>query len=107
MIPFDTLLGVKLDTAVAGLIGGIVSISFLPNLTPMKAALTIITGAASAGYLTPLVQAYFELEGHFENAFAFLIGFMGMNVLAGLFKLSERFRAKPESMIKGLEDDDG
>lgn len=102
-------LGIKADATIAGLIGGVISLSFLRDLTPFKAFLAILTGSACAAYLTPLVVVYFRLGESGEHAAAFLTGLLGMNILAGLFKLSERFRNEPIKTIKNLKglDDDG
>lgn len=109
--PVETYLGIKLSAVLAGLIGGIVSLSFIRNLTPLKAFLATLTGAASAAYMTPLIVNGLELGADFEHAIAFLTGLLGMNVLAGIFKVSERFQEKPLETLRDIKDlkgpDDG
>lgn len=107
--PVETYIGIKLSAVLAGLIGGIVSLSFINNLTLLKAIFAILTGAASAAYITPLIVSGFDLGHELGNAVAFLTGFLGMNVLAGVFKLSDRFQQKPLDTlrdIKNLKDPD-
>ncbi|MCH2165925.1 MAG: hypothetical protein MK098_14960 [Marinovum sp.] len=101
--PVETYLGIKLSAVLAGLIGGIVSLSFIRNLTPLKAVFATLTGAASAAYITPLIVNGFELGHELEHAVAFLTGLLGMNILAGIFKLSERFQQKPLETLRDIQ----
>lgn len=109
--PVEAFIGVKISAVVAGVIGGIVSLSFIQNLTPWKAFIAIVTGAASAAYLTPLVVTWFSFGAEVEHAVAFFSGLLGMNLLAGFFKLSERFRERPLDTIRDVKNlkgrDDG
>lgn len=92
----EQIIGAKLSAIIAGFVGGVVSLAMIRDLTPKVAVTTVIGGTACAAYLTPLIVAYFELGGsELENALAFLTGVCGMNGVAGVFKLSERFRANP------------
>jgi hypothetical protein len=105
----ENFLGVKLTALVAGFVGGIVSLAMIRDLTPKIAVTTVIGGTACAAYLTPLIIEYFNLaESNLENALAFLTGVCGMNGVAGVFKISERFRANPsiEALKKGLKNDE-
>lgn len=101
--PFETYLGIKVGTLIAGLIGAIVSLSFIPNLTWPKAIIAIFTGAASAGYVTPLVIGALEVGPDYEHAVAFLVGLLGMNVLAGVFKMAERFKNSPVEFLRNVK----
>lgn len=102
--PVETWLGVNLSAVLAGLVGGIVSLSFIRNLTPLKALLATITGAASAAYMTPLIVNGMNLSADVEHPIAFLTGLLGMNILAGLFKVSERFQQKPLETLRDIKD---
>jgi small basic protein len=101
--PLETYVGIKLSAVLAGLIGGIVSLSFIRNLTPLKAVFATLTGAASAAYTTPLIVSGFDFGHELENAIAFLTGLLGMNVLAGIFKISERFQQKPLETLRDIK----
>lgn len=101
--PIEALMGVKGSAVLAGLVGGIVSLSFMRDLTPVKAVLATLSGAASAAYLTPLVVHYLDVEAPAEHAVAFLAGLIGMNILAGVFKLSERFKQRPLDTIRDVQ----
>jgi uncharacterized membrane protein YeaQ/YmgE (transglycosylase-associated protein family) len=89
-------LEIKVSTTVAGLIGGILALSMMPKLTFRKAVTAVIGGAACAAYATPLAVYFFSIENrNLENALAFVMGVVGMNVLGGIFTLSERWRRAP------------
>ena len=103
-------LGLKLATVVAGFVGGVVSLSMIRDLTVLGAIGTVLGGTACAAYLTPIALHYTGLAGSLEHALAFFLGVCGMNGVAGVFKVSERFRTKPvETVIqlkKGKLNDD-
>ncbi len=95
-------IGIRISVLTAGLIGGVISLSLTSNLTPARALTTVIAGAASAAYLTPIAVAYFELGEGAENALAFLLGVSGMNALAGFFRMSENFAKSPLSTLRSF-----
>lgn len=101
--PVETYLSIKVSAVVAGVIGGVISLSFIRDLTLLKAFFAILTGAASAGYITPLIVNGFDLALELEHAVAFLNGFLAMNVLAGIFKVTERFREKPLETLRDIK----
>lgn len=105
----ESVLGVKVTALIAGFVGGIVSLAMIRDLTPKIAVTTVIGGTACAAYLTPLIVEYLNLGGsNLENALAFLTGVCGMNGVAGVFKISQRFRNNPsiEALKKGVQNDE-
>lgn len=100
-------LGLKIGSVVAGFVGGVVSLSMLRDLTPMRAMGTVIGGTACAAYLTPIALEYTGLSGASEHALAFFLGVCGMNGVAGVFKISERFRVKPLDTIGAIKRGEG
>ena len=92
--------GIKLGLALAGLAGGVVSLSYIKPLTKWQAFLAVFTGAVSAAYITPLIVNYFNLSSTGEHGAAFLIGLVAMNLIPGIIKLSDRFKTNPEDFIK-------
>ncbi|WP_150526835.1 peptidase M48 [Roseibium sediminis] len=95
--------GVKLSAVVAGLVGAVVSLGYMRELTPGRAFLYILTGTACAAYGTPLVVKWLAVSGATENGVAFLTGVVGMNILAGVFKVSERFKREPVKTFHALK----
>ena len=103
----EQIIGAKFSAIIAGFVGGVVSLAMIRDLTPKVAVTTVIGGTACAAYLTPLIVAYFDLGGsELENALAFLTGVCGMKGVAGVFKLSERFRVNPslDALKRGKDD---
>lgn len=92
--------GIKLGLALAGLAGGVVSLSYIKPLTKWQAFLAVFTGAVSAAYITPLIVNYFSLSSSGEHGAAFLTGLVAMNLIPGIIKLSDRFKTNPEDFIK-------
>lgn len=107
-------LGIAYDQAVAGTIGGVVSLAFLRELTPLKVWLAIFTGFACAAYLTSPTTRLFaaavekflvpvKIAREDTLAFAFVLGLLGMGLVAGVIKLAERFGADPLDLIRRLK----
>ena len=92
--------GIKLGLAVAGLAGGVVSLSYVKPLSKWQAFLAVFTGAVCSAYLTPLAIAYFSLTPAGEHGAAFLIGLTAMNIVPGFVRLSEKFKNSPEDFRK-------
>lgn len=101
--------GLRAGLVIAGFVGSIVSLTFVRGLTPLGAIGAILIGVASAVYLTPVAVEGFDLSRNAENGLAFGLGLFGMNLVGGVFRLSERFRAKPletlNSIRRGHDDD--
>lgn len=95
------VLGVKYSALVAGFAGGIVSLSYLRELTRVQMFMAVIAGTATSGYLTPLAQHWVAMPVEAENAVAFLLGLTAMNVVPGFLRLSEMFRRDPRSFFGG------
>lgn len=97
--PEGQVLGVKFATIIAGFIGGVVSLSFVKNLTKQQAIVAVLTGAGTANYLTPGVLYYLPIPHSLENLAAFVIGLTAMNLIPGLLKLSAIFKKNPERFV--------
>lgn len=94
--PFEVVAGLKFATLIAGFAGGVVSLSFVAQLTRTQAVAAVITGALSAAYLTPVLTHYYSIPVALENGIGFFIGLTAMNLLPGVIALSERWRKDPK-----------
>lgn len=104
MNEFLISIGVKASSLIAGLSGGIISLTYEDKITPYRAAMLIITGGICASYLTPIVIDWANkiatVGDHAENGGAFIIGLLSMKIVGGLLKLGEKFKRNPEKFIK-------
>lgn len=104
------ILGVKYATVVAGFAGGVASLIWLKELTKAQMLLAVFTGAASAGYMTPVAIPLLaraigaEATPALENSAAFLVGLCSMNIIPGVMRLSEIFRRDPAGAIRGRDE---
>lgn len=94
-------LGMKTSVMVAGFAGGVVSLSYLRELTCLQMVMAVLAGTVTSGYLTPLAQHWITMPTEAENAVAFLLGLTAMNIVPGFLKLSEIFRRDPRSFFGG------
>lgn len=99
-MPDVSLAGIKAVTAVAGFIGAVASLSAIKPLTRTQAVLAVLTGAAVAGYLTPVAAHYADLNEELQNGVAFVLGLTSMHIVPGLLRLGEMFRNDPMSFFR-------
>ena len=96
--PVSSAIGVKFASLVAGFAGGVVSLAFLRNLTRAQAAMSVIVGALSAAYLTPVAIVYIGWTNRpeLQNGMAFVIGLTAMNVIPALKAGAARWLLKSQ-----------
>jgi hypothetical protein len=70
--------GIHIGLIMAGLSGAFLSISVNSNLTPWQKLVVVLSGSATANYLTPLVLKYVNLGDSTQYGLAFLVGFSGL-----------------------------
>jgi len=92
---FDQM-GLRLSVVVAGTLGAIATLGMIPKEVGLSGRIVIVVGgAACANYFGPAIAEYFTLGQNMAGATSFIVGAAGMNILGGLFKLSQRFRDRP------------
>lgn len=76
--------GIDLGLALAGFFGAILTSQREQKSLPAMVA-SLLGGAASANYVTPLVLKLANLDGHeFGYAIAFLLGFLGLRAVESI-----------------------
>lgn len=93
--------GLKFSVILAGFLGGVLSLSFVRELSKSQMVIAVCTGTVTTHYLTPLALHYTGLTLDLESGVAFLIGIMAMNIIPGFIRLSELFKADPRQFIPG------
>ena len=78
--------GIDIGLAIAGLFGSILMSSRQSARNLPAAIASLVGGAASANYVTPLVlkMAHLEGEPQFGYAIAFLLGFCGLRAVESI-----------------------
>lgn len=78
--------GIDLGLAIAGLFGSILMSSKQAGQNLGRTVLSLIGGAASANYVTPLILKIAHLDGEpqYGYAAAFLLGFCGLRAVENL-----------------------
>lgn len=95
-------LGLKKMAMIGGLIGAIVSLRFFPEITTWPGrATTLLSGWACAAYVTPLVGALLDVAEKHEGGVAFLLGVLGMAVIANVIKALPEWMAALKGRIGG------
>lgn len=87
--------GIDLLAFKAGLVGGLLSLSYEKKRTPWQAGVSILSGAVLAGYLGPVATEYFSLSEGGASGASFLIGLLAMRIIPGLFELAGRIARNP------------
>lgn len=87
-------LGIKLSVLVAGLIGGIVSLTYETRLSFSRALLLIVGGASTAAYLHPLMAHYLSLDNQFSSGVGFVLGLVSMKIINFIMANAEKILEK-------------
>lgn len=81
--------GINIMQSVAGLFGALLFLGKEGAKNLKQTFLSLITGVASANYLTPVVVEMMSIENSsYSNGVAFLLGYVG---LKGVEKISAKF----------------
>lgn len=78
IIAFLDDIGVSIALIIAGVFGGILSLSNKKELNGWEKTLVIVSGGAIANYLTPLIFSYIDINENTKYGFAFLLGYSGL-----------------------------
>ena len=73
--------GINTLLLLAGLAGGVVSLSYIKPLNKIQACTAVLSGALMANYLTPLALWWAKIPQEFELGAGFLIGLTGMHLV--------------------------
>jgi len=71
--------------ALAGLIGSVLSLSFIEDMGKRQRCTSVVAGIIMAHYLSPLIANLFH-EGDYEPTVGFLVGLFGMSICASIFR---------------------
>jgi fructose-specific phosphotransferase system IIC component len=96
---FEQQFGIKLSVLLAGLIGGVVSLTYETKITFYRALLLIVSGASVAAYLQPLAEHWMNLPEKFSTALGFILGLVSMKVIHFIMQYTEG------TLQKHLKDD--
>lgn len=88
--------GIKLGYIIAGFAGGVVSLRYVQGLNWWQGCVSVFGGAAVANYLTPVLREWLTLSESSEYGVAFIAGLCALNLTAGIFKLSQKFKENPK-----------
>jgi len=82
-------IGINIMQSVAGFLGSLLFLGKEGAKNIKQSLFAIITGTASANYLTPVIMEVANIENtKYENGIAFILGFIG---LKGVEAISKRF----------------
>ena len=82
---FDRILRSPWLVGAAGAL--VTALKFTPNTPPWQKVVNVVCGAASAGFLTPMLMQYMHADSEsFSNGSAFIIGLLGMSLADAVLK---------------------
>lgn len=80
-------IGIEVIVFIAGLAGGITSLTTKPkNMTRSQQFLSVLAGGFTANYLTPLTGHWLNLSDNSLYGVAFLLGYSGLKAVELLMK---------------------
>jgi len=78
---FEEQFGIKVSVLAAGLVGGIVSLTFEQKISAVRAVLLILTGCSTAVYVHPLIESYYNTSPDIGPGISFIISLVSMRVI--------------------------
>lgn len=82
-------LGVRIPDLIAGLSGGIVNAFVFKRSDPWSIIGSVVVGALTANYLSPIIGAYIGTVG---PGSAFVVGLAGMAICQGIVETAKNWR---------------
>ena len=86
-------IGINIGISVAGLFGSLLLIGKTATTNMRATFFSIISGVASANYITPLVMDISKVDVKYQMSVAFILGFLG---LKGVEYITNKFMKKEE-----------
>lgn len=71
-------IGINIGISVAGLFGSLILIGKQAALQWKTSIFSIVTGVASANYITPIVVDVARIDVKYQMSIAFILGFLGL-----------------------------
>lgn len=98
----ETMAGVKVVTMVFAIIGGLLGISYSPQITARAAFAACLSALVCGSLLPSAVGKYFgwEMSQLTSNGFAVIFGIGGMFIVPGILALWKAFAADPVGFLK-------
>jgi hypothetical protein len=86
-------IGINIGISVAGLFGSLILIGKQAALQWKTSIFSIVTGVASANYITPIVLDITRVDVKYQMSVAFILGFLGLKgveLISGKFTKSTK-----------------
>lgn len=96
---FEQVLGIKLSAFIAGLIGGLVSLTYEQNLSPLRALVLILTGGVTAGYAFTASEHYWSLHPTTTGIASFGLGLVSMRLIDTTIGIADVVRKRPALLL--------
>ncbi len=106
-------LAIKLSSFIAGIAGGIISLTFEHQLSALRALLLIFAGGTTAGYAFKGIEVYYQANPNLSGVVGFALGLTSMKLISILMSVVEAARKDPSillsyaKLIRALKDDRG
>ena len=108
---WEEYLGLKFTAFIAGIVGGIISLTFETKLSFIRALMLIFVGGITAGYTFAAAEHYFSLSPHVTGLFGFTSGLISMRLVGTVINLADLVKRNPAvilsipKFIAGLKDE--
>ena len=97
--PITGFLGLKYTTLLGGFLGALASLSFVRELSLWGQLSAVLTGTATAAYVTPVIAGYWVITPAAENGIGFLLGLTSMNLVPAVINASKWVRCNVKRLL--------
>lgn len=96
---WEEQLGLKFTAFIAGVVGGIISLTFEAQLSFKRAITLILVGGSTAGYSFEFAHAYFAIKPQISGFFGFCIGLISMKLVNTLLSVGTMIQKDPSVLL--------
>ena len=96
---WEEQLGLKFTAFFAGIIGGVISLTFEAHLSFLRALTLILIGGSTAGYSFAFADHYLNIDHKISGFFGFTIGLVSMRLVNVLISLANAIQKEPVLLL--------
>jgi len=96
---WEEQLGLKFTAFVAGIVGGIISLTFETKLSFIRALTLIFVGGITAGYCFNAAEHYLGMSHQAMGLFSFTIGLISMRIVTIIMNIGNLVQKDPAVIL--------
>lgn len=96
---WEEQLGIKFTAFIAGIVGGVISLTYETKLSFIRALTLIFVGGITSGYSFNAIAHYWNVHNTWSGLFGFTIGLMSMRLVDTIINIGDLVRKNPAVIL--------